>query len=77
MTAEGKEGGSVAILRESSDPYKIKTVFTPLSTVAKKTKSLDLKHVVNGNDIDSSYIDYLKPLVGNIPEIAIIEDERI
>ena len=75
--AEGKEGGSVAILRNSSDPYEIKTVFTPLSTVAKNTKPLDLKHVMNGNDIAQSYIDYLKPLVGNLPEVAIIDDERI
>ncbi len=74
---EGKEGGSVAIIRKDSPQYEIDTIFTPLHTVAKHTKSLDDKYIIDGNDIDSSYIDYVKPLVGEIPETAIIEDDRI
>lgn len=75
--AEGKEGGSVAIIRKDSPKYEIDTIFTPLHTIAKKTKSLDSRYIINGNDIDASYLKYVSPLVGEIPEIAIIEDDRI
>ncbi|MCK5707938.1 MAG: 6-phosphofructokinase [Candidatus Aureabacteria bacterium] len=75
--ADGKEGGSVAIIRKDSPEYEIDTIFTPLSTVAKHTKHLDSKYILDGKDIDPSFIDYVKPLIGDIPEIGIIEDSRI
>jgi ATP-dependent phosphofructokinase / diphosphate-dependent phosphofructokinase len=76
--SEGKEGGSVAIIRKDTKKYQIETIFTELSSVAKHTKSLDKKYISErGNDISNEYIDYVKPLIGKVPEVAILEDNRI
>ena len=62
--------GSVAMRRVGGGAYKIETFLTPLSTVAKETKHMDASFIEDGNNITQAFIDYAKPLVGNLPEVG-------
>jgi 6-phosphofructokinase len=62
--------GSVAMRRVAGGSYKIETFLTPLSTVARETKHMDPSYIVNGNDIGASFIEYVKPLVGELPKVG-------
>ncbi len=62
--------GSVAIVRTSDSPYLVEFNRVELSDVAAKTKVLDDKYLLNGNDIHESFADYLKPLIPDLPHIG-------
>ena len=62
--------GSVAMERHSGPNYRIKTILTPLSTVARVTKHMDPSYISGGNDVTEAYIDYCKPLVGKLPVVG-------
>jgi 6-phosphofructokinase 1 len=62
--------GSVAMRRVPGNNYKIETFLTPLATVARETKHLDPQYIENGNNITQSFIDYAKPLVGELPRLG-------
>jgi len=65
------ENGSVAIRRISSVPYASDYFITPLSTVAREATSLDAKYINEaGNDVTQAWIDYLAPLVGDLPKMG-------
>jgi len=60
--------GSVAMRRTGEGAkYAVETFVTELTSVARQTKSLDAKYIVDGNDIADSYRDYVAPLVGQLP----------
>ncbi len=65
----GRKGGSVAIERVSDAPYRVKYKLLKLTDVAAKTRTLDPKYIVDDNNIDESFRDYLAPLVGPLPEV--------
>lgn len=71
----GNLDGSVAINRiGEGDEYAVETFLTKLSKVAKHTKSLDKKYIAEeGNNIKDSYLEYVTPLVGELPEIGRLE----
>lgn len=70
----GKERGSVIIERISNKPYKSKISFTELSKVAKVTRDLPLNFInEKGNDVTSDFIEYLKPLVGELPPAGLLK----
>jgi len=63
------ENGSVAIKRESSVPYTSSYFVTPLSTVAREATSLGDQYINDaGNDVTQAWLDYLAPLVGDLPK---------
>jgi 6-phosphofructokinase 1 len=62
--------GSVAMRRLPGNQYKIETFLTPLATVARETKHLDPAYIENGNNITQAFIDYAKPLVGELPRLG-------
>ncbi len=68
--------GSVVMVRESSDPYKIKLGFTSIKNVARETKHLPDEFIENGNNITQAFIDYAKPLVGELPKVGIFPQMR-
>lgn len=76
FATSGIESGSIAIKRTANGKnYAIDTFVTPLSSVAKETKSLARKYInKDANFINKEYIDYLKPLTGKLPEIARLEN---
>ena len=63
---QGLASGSVAMKRISEEPYKIEMFPTALTNVARLTKPLDTGFVVNGCDINETYLKYARPLVGEL-----------
>ena len=66
--------GSVAMRRIGTGAYKIETFLTPLATVARETKHLDASYITGGNDITQAFIDYVKPLVGVLPQVGSVDE---
>jgi len=68
---DGNDSGSVSIKRLAGAQYGIDTFVTPLSSVAKNTKAFPDEYINDkGNNILDSYLDYVKPLVGDLPEVG-------
>ncbi|OGT21875.1 MAG: 6-phosphofructokinase, partial [Gallionellales bacterium RIFOXYB12_FULL_54_9] len=65
------EPGSVAIRRLSSVPYASECFITPLSTVARVATEMGDEYInAAGNDVTQAWIDYVAPLVGELPKIG-------
>ncbi len=65
------ENGSVAIKRESSNPYSSSYFVTPLSTVAREATSMKDEYINSaGNDVTQAWLDYVAPLVGDLPKMG-------
>lgn len=63
--------GSVAIRRLSSKPYSSECFITPLSTVAKVATEMRDEYIsASGNDITQAWLDYVAPLVGELPKMG-------
>ncbi len=63
--------GSVAIRRLSSVPYASECFITPLSTVARVATEMESKYINEaGNDVTQAWLDYVAPLVGELPKIG-------
>ncbi len=69
-TAGQFSDGSIAIVRTSDSPYTVAFNRVELSDVAAKTQVLDERYLLNGNDIHPSFIDYLAPLVPDLPQLG-------
>lgn len=68
---EGKSGYMVGLERVSSVPYKCNTTLVPLQNVSNVEKKLPDIYINNkGNDINLEFLDYVKPLVGDLPDFA-------
>lgn len=69
-TSKG-ENGSVAIRRLSSMPYASECFITPLSSVAREATEMKDEYInAAGNDVTQAWIDYVAPLVGELPKIG-------
>jgi len=75
-SAEGKEGGSVAMRRTGGSGYAIETFLTPLSTVARETKHLDPAWVRDGCDVTEAFVQYARPLVGPLPPTGAFDEAK-
>ncbi|MDQ6994886.1 MAG: diphosphate--fructose-6-phosphate 1-phosphotransferase, partial [Mariprofundaceae bacterium] len=65
------DAGSVSIRRLSSQPYESECFITPLSTVAREATSLNAEYIAaSGHDVTQAWLDYLQPLVGDLPRIG-------
>ncbi len=75
LAAEGATGVMVSIVRESSDPYRWSLGAAPLAEVALGAKPLPDGYInAEGNFVTPACIDYLKPLVGPLPEYVRLAD---
>ena len=71
QAVESGENGSVAIKRESSKPYASSYFITPLSTVAREATSMKDEYINDaGNDVTQAWLDYVAPLVGELPKMG-------
>ena len=68
----GDIDGSIAIQRTSDNPYTVGYKRIELTDVAAKTRTIDPKYIVEGNNIDDSFADYLRPIVGELPPVEIL-----
>lgn len=67
LSLSGDIDGSIAIQRTSNKPYTVEYKRIELTDVAAKTRTLDPKYIVDGNNIDPTFCDYLAPIVGELP----------
>ena len=75
LAAGGTSGVMVSIVRESSEPYRWSLGTAPLAEVALGAKPMPDKFInAEGNFVTPACIDYLKPLVGPLPEYVRLAD---
>ena len=70
QAAHGEKEGSVAIIRLSNHPYKIEKKLIGLGDVAAKTKHLPPEFINGTHDVSKAFIEYARPLVGELPHFA-------
>ncbi len=66
--------GSIAMIRKSNAPYTIETTFTSIKNVAKETKHMAAEYLSGGNNVTQAFIDYCKPLVGELPKVGTLDE---
>jgi len=65
------EPGSVAIRRISNSPYQSELFITPLSSVAREATEMKDEYInAAGNDVTQAWLDYVRPLVGDLPKMG-------
>lgn len=65
----GDLDGSIAIRRVRSEPYESRYELVPLVSVAGKTRVMPEAHLAAGPDVTTAFLDYLRPLVGDLPTV--------
>ncbi len=67
----GQSGGMVTIDRSSNDPYQITFGSAPLSEVANHERPMPDEFIsADGMDVTPAFMDYIRPLVGELPVYA-------
>jgi 6-phosphofructokinase len=71
LAEKGTSGVMVAIQRRSSVPYKAELGTVSLAEVAAKSKPM-AQELINeaGNHVSEAFYEYMRPLVGELPEYA-------
>ena len=63
--------GSVSIRRLSSVPYQSECFITPLVSVARVATEMKDQYInAAGNDVTQAWLDYVAPLVGELPKMG-------
>ena len=63
--------GSIAIRRKPGKKYQVYFERVPLSSVAKETRHMpDAFIAANGCDVTKAFLDYIRPIVGTLPQIG-------
>jgi len=71
LALAGTSGVMVAIDRKSGSPYRIELSTAPLSEVAEKSKPMPREYINSeGNFVTGKFYDYVRPLIGQLPEFA-------
>jgi 6-phosphofructokinase 1 len=74
LAGKGETGVMVSIDRISDDPYTIGFGKVPLKEVAVSAKPMSKDYFnAEGNHVSGKFIDYIKPLVGELPEFVQLE----
>jgi len=58
-----KTGQMMAFERISNDPYKVRIKGCDISKIANIEKKVDVRDIINGNDVSKRLIEYLRPLI--------------
>ncbi|HLP71567.1 MAG TPA: 6-phosphofructokinase [Bacteroidales bacterium] len=75
LAENGESGVMVAINRISDKPYKINFGKAPLKEVAVSAKPMPLEYFnKEGNYVSEKFFNYIKPLVGEIPDFVRLEN---
>ena len=74
LAAEEESGVMVSIKRISNNPYTIEFGKVPLKEVAVSAKPMPAEYFnAEGNHVSPLFIDYMKPLAGDLPEFVRLE----
>lgn len=69
----GSSGVMVSILRTSDTPYRQELSTIALEEVAARTKPMPDEFLsADGHDVTRAFVDYLKPLVGELPRHSVL-----
>ena len=72
------ESGSTAIKRKPGKVYKTWIERTELKNVAKETRHMPDEFInAEGNDVTKAFLDYARPLAGDLPRIGRLKAVRI
>lgn len=64
--------GTIAILRAKGKKYQAAFAPQPIANAAKFTRSVPKEYIAkNGHDVTPAFIEYARPLVGELPKTAI------
>ena len=75
LAAEGQTGVMVSIVRESTNPYRWLLGTASLAEVAVKAKPMPDEYICpSGFDVTPECVEYLKPLVGPLPDYVRLEE---
>jgi 6-phosphofructokinase len=75
LAGNGESGYMVSIERESNNPYKIRFGKVPLRDVAVAAKPMPEGFFnKEGNHVSQAFINYMKPLAGELPEFVRLEE---
>ncbi len=78
LAVEGKSGVMVTLERKSNRPYLCQTGTISLEEVAMKTKPMPDNYISSdGFFVTSKFLDYIKPLVGEIPHYAELKAKAV
>jgi len=70
VAMSGDRDGSIAIERVSSEPYKSRMAVIKLGDVAAKTRRMPDEFIAeSGADVTEAFVEYAKPLVGELPSV--------
>jgi len=71
LAAQGASGVMVSLVRESSHPYRWSLGTVSLAEVAVRAKPMPDEFIASsGSDVTPAFLDYLRPLVGPMPDYA-------
>jgi 6-phosphofructokinase 1 len=74
LAEKGESGFMVSIKRTSNNPYTIEFGEVPLKEVALSAKPMSIDYFnKEGNHVSQKFIDYIKPLIGELPEFVQLE----
>ena len=74
----GDVDGSVAIRRKKTKTYAVEYFRTSLSSVARDATSMPARFIArSGNNVTKAFIDYARPLVGDLPVIAAFTGHKV
>lgn len=75
LAEKGETGYMVSIKRISNKPYAIEFGKVPLKDVAVSAKPMPLEYFnKEGNNVSPEFLDYMRPLAGDLPEFVRLED---
>ncbi len=78
MADNGESGYMVSIVRTGNQPYTTKMGKALLDDVAVKAKPMPPEYFNDsGNFISRAFIDYMKPLIGNLPDFVRLDKKMI
>jgi 6-phosphofructokinase len=78
LAAEGQTGVMVAMRRADGDAYKCEFVTAPLSEVAVNAKPMPDEYINSeGNFVTEAFMDYLMPLIGEMPVYGQLGNKKI
>ncbi|MFI4892943.1 MAG: 6-phosphofructokinase [Phycisphaerales bacterium JB058] len=70
IASQGDVDGSIAIIRTNDAPYESGYKRIELSDVAAKTRHMPEEFIKGTNDVTDAFINYARPLVGDLPVFA-------
>ena len=76
LAVSGDVDGSVAIRRLPGKKYAVRYDRVLLRQVAKNTRHMPDEFIAkNGHDVTKAFLDYARPLVGELPPVGFVSDK--